>query len=323
MSQHSLSVRDVKCPLLSLKSPCASTIMHAPVAGAPPELGPLADLCGTWVGKGFNLIALPDKHKPFVLKLNATKETMTFTSIGAPIRNRGSVQDDIWFRGLHYTQQVNDALTNRQLHLEPGLLLHLPASVDPDQGNAEQGSTIVRLATIPHANSFVAQGPAIRPVKGGPRIDPVDATPFTIDPRTGNRTNVMDSEFLRPFNSTPLPPGIPSGAITNPNETLCQAVEHQDIVKTQMLTVSARPIGGINGTSVAPPTQPNNVGGILNIPFLATNAAANSLAANYWIETVMNRDGTRLLQLQYSQTVILDFFGLNWPHITVATLVKQ
>jgi hypothetical protein len=56
---------------------------------------------------------------------------------------------------------------------------------------------------------------------------------------------------------------------------------------------------------------------------LATNAAANSLAANYWIETVMNRDGTRFLQLQYSQTVILDFFGLNWPHITVATLVKQ
>jgi hypothetical protein len=37
----------------------------------------------------------------------------------------------------------------------------------------------------------------------------------------------------------------------------------------------------------------------------------------------MNRDGTRFLQLQYSQTVILDFFGLNWPHIAVATLVKQ
>jgi hypothetical protein len=133
----------------------------------------------------------------------------------------------------------------------------------------------------------------------------------------------MDSEFLRPFNPTPLPPGIPSGAITNPNETMCRAVEHQDIVRTQMLTVSARPIGGVNGTSIAPPTQPNNVGGILNIPFLATNAAANSLAANYWIETVMNRDGTRFLQLQYSQTVILDFFGLNWPHIAVATLVKQ
>ena len=120
-----------------------------------------------------------------------------------------------------------------------------------------------------------------------------------------------------------MPLGIPSGAIINPNELLCRAVERQDIVKTQMLTVSARPIGGINGTSIAPPTQPNNVGGILNIPFLATNAAANSLAANYWIETVVNRDGTRFLQLQYSQTVILDFFGLNWPHVTVATLVKQ
>jgi hypothetical protein len=320
MTQHSFSIGEPTYPVGRLKSPRASTI---PMTKAPPELGPLAELCGTWVGKGFNLIALPDRRKPFTLKLDATKETITFTSLGAPIRNRGSVQDDIWFRGLHYVQRVHDAVTHKQLHLEPGQLLHLPPSAEPYGGSAEQASTIVRLATIPHANSLVAQGPSVRAVKGGPRIDPVDAIPFTVDPRSGARTNVMDWEFLRPFNSTPLPPGIPAGAIINPNEILCRDIEHQDIVKTQMLSVSARPIGGINGSPISPPTQPNKVGGILNIPFLATNAAATSLASNYWIETVISPDGTGFLQLQYSQTVLLDFFGLYWPHITVATLIKR
>jgi hypothetical protein len=29
------------------------------------------------------------------------------------------------------------------------------------------------------------------------------------------------------------------------------------------------------------------------------------------------------MQLQYTQTIILDFLGIHWPHISVATLVKQ
>src|SRR6476659_989592 len=61
------------------------------------ELGALAKLRGTWVGHGFNLIARPDKHAdgPFFPELDATKETLEFTSISGPIPNRGSKQDDI------------------------------------------------------------------------------------------------------------------------------------------------------------------------------------------------------------------------------------
>ncbi len=29
------------------------------------------------------------------------------------------------------------------------------------------------------------------------------------------------------------------------------------------------------------------------------------------------------MQLQYTQTIILNFLGINWPHISVATLLKQ
>jgi hypothetical protein len=38
---------------------------------------------------------------------------------------------------------------------------------------------------------------------------------------------------------------------------------------------------------------------------------------------VRTDDGSTFLQLQYTQQVTLDFLGINWPHIQVATLVKQ
>lgn len=291
----------------------------APYANVLAQLGPLADLPGTWVGNGFNLISLPDKHdnKPFRLKLNATRETLTFTPIGGPIPNRGSAQDDIAFLGLHYFQQVSDAVTNEGLHVEPGLWLHLPMTTAP-----QQAATVARLGTIPHGDSLLAQGNFLT-VNSGPKIEPVDSTPFTLDATTGARKNDTNPGYLAPFTSTALPPNIPTGSIANPNLVISNAIKGQKIVKTVVLFVSATPVGGINGTPIAPPSHPNNVGGIVNIPFVVTNANANSFSAIFWIETVENPDGSQFLQLQYTQTVILDFIGLKWPHISVSTLVKQ
>jgi hypothetical protein len=293
----------------------------APQAQMIPSLGPLGELPGTWVGSGFNLISLPDKHdnKPFRLKLNATKETLSFRPIGAPIPNRGSVQDDIEFLGVHYFQQVSDAKTNVALHLEPGLWLNTPITTNPPQPKAG----VARLGTIPHGDSVAAQGDFLT-VKGGPKIDPVDSTPFTLDPATGARKNETNEVYIAPFKNTQLPDGIPAGAIANPNLVLTNAISQQNIVNTIVLFVSANPVGGINGTPIAPPNQPNaGGGGIVNLPFVVANANAISFSAIFWIETVQNPDNTQFLQLQYTQTVILDFIGIKWPHISVATLVKQ
>jgi hypothetical protein len=65
------------------------------------------------------------------------------------------------------------------------------------------------------------------------------------------------------------------------------------------------------------------IGGIVNIPFVVSIANATQLDAIFWIETVQQPDGSTFLQLQYTQTVILNFLGINWPHISVATLVKR
>ena len=51
-----------------------------------------------------------------------------------------------------------------------------------------------------------------------------------------------------------------------------------------------------------------------------TVAGEARAAATFWLETLQGDPGP--LQLQYSQIVLLNFNGLNWPHITVATLRK-
>lgn len=43
----------------------------------------------------------------------------------------------------------------------------------------------------------------------------------------------------------------------------------------------------------------------------------------FCIEKVENPDCRQFMQLQYTQTIMLDFLDINWPHIAVATLVKQ
>ena len=65
------------------------------------------------------------------------------------------------------------------------------------------------------------------------------------------------------------------------------------------------------------------MGGIVNLPFDIRNANATKLDAIFWIETVQQTDGSTFLQLQYTQTVILNFLNIDWPHISVATLTKQ
>src|SRR5262249_4694255 len=144
------------------------------------------------------------------------------------------------------------------------------------------------------------------PVAGGPPIDAVDSTPTQ-----QTAIAALDRPFLDPFFTTPLPPGLcaginPQEVIKNPNLLLTQAIQGQTITNTVVLKVS---------------TPPN---GIVNIPFVDNFATAKQLDATFFIETVKQPDGRgEFMQLQYTQKVILNFSGIDWPHISVATLVKQ
>lgn len=261
----------------------------APVQTVASELGFLDDLAGTWVGSGFNLIALPDheNNQPFRLMLNATRETLEFKPIGGLVPNRGSSQDDLFMAGLTYLQRVNDAVTNEALHIEPGIWLNVPATSSP-----QAPATIVRQSTIPHGDSLLAQGSGFK-VQGGPQIAAVSPTP------TGPG---IDPAYLLPYSTTPVPPGF---NIRNPNAALTDAIQGQEIISTVVLDVSTNPVGGI-----------------VNIPFVTTNANATRMDSIFWIETVQRPNGKPFMQLQYTQTVTLNFLGIDWPHISVATLLK-
>ncbi len=67
-------------------------------------------------------------------------------------------------------------------------------------------------------------------------------------------------------------------------------------------------------------------GGTANTAFLhggaeGPNANAASVSFTLWLETVQGQPAES--QLQYTQTVLLNFNGLSWPHVTVGTLRKS
>jgi hypothetical protein len=275
-------------------------------------LGPLANLPGEWQGSGFNLISLPDKHdnQPFRVKLNATQEVLNFGEIGGQIPNRGSIQDDIEFLGILYEQSIVDATAYSALHVERGIWLNVVDSVN--------GNSVVRMSVIPHGDALLALG-TMENRNGLPNFMVADSHPFTLD-ANGKRVNDTNPVYLQPFTDAVIPTGIPPSAVQNPNLVLLEAIQGQNIIETTVINVAANPIGDI---SASPTPIPANLGGILNIPFVVNNANATSFAATFWVETIQHADGSQTLQIQYSQTVILDFIGIKWPHISVATLVKR
>ena len=292
-------------------------------ASAPPStqidnLGLLARLAGKWVGSGFNMISKPGKDVgvEFVLQVNATSETLTFDPIGGPVPNRGSVQGDINIFGLTYLQEVSDATTGGALHIERGMWLNVPPTTDPSQPQ-----TIVRLSTIPHGDSVLAQGSGIAVSNTPPQIENVSPMPF-------NQGGPILGGYFPP---PPLPPSTdpvpfpPGFNLDNPNQALVDALKGQTISEMVVLQVSTnKPFPADQQVLPGLPFG----GGVLNIPFVEKNANAVSLDSVFWIETVAPPAGSPpytlpTMQLQYTQTVILDFLGIHWPHISVATLVKH
>ena len=279
-------------------------------------LGPLAPLLGTWHGKGFNTIWRPN-HTPGqdrFLELNVTDETIQFEEISGEIPNRGLLQPDISMFGLTYLQQIKDANLGAGLHIEPGIWATVPKTTDP-----AEGATVVRMASIPHGTTILVQGSVIS-VNGPPQIKPTDIFPFPIGNPGAPIKTFPEQQLGTPSNFRSPPNqlvGVTQAMVNDPNSVLAAAIAGQTIKHTTVLVVSSRP---------APPVVG---GGTANTAFLAgandgPNADAALVSAIFWIETVKGPPGKPdFLQLQYTQTVMLNFNKLSWPHVTVATLRKK
>src|SRR6185437_4698268 len=298
-----------------------------------------------------------------LLELNLTEETLSFSpSLGA-VPNRGEVQADINLNGVPYLQVINDVTIAGQstgIHFEPGLWMAVPPTSDP-----AEGTTFMRMASIPHGTTILAQGKAVT-AAGKPTFPVVPITPFFLGsaPGSGNRfpsQNAAQAGTVRiPQDLTPF---IKAGTITQAmlDNTVSLQSTHLtglNVTANTAITVSTRT------------TPPLFGGGNNNMAFLmgdaktaSPNAQAATMESTFWIETVeytiqvpVHAPGQPPLtiaaqggsggapvpsflidppvaitapraikatatQIQYAQKVFLNFNGLTWPHVSVATLV--
>jgi hypothetical protein len=308
-------------PLPSIARP----LRFSAAGPAASPLGLLEGLKGTWAGAGFNVIWRPFHGTPAdqdrFLELNLTYETLRFEEIPGPIPNRGLLQADINMFGLWYLQTISDANVKGPdgkpagLHLEPGIWATVPQTEHP-----QEVPTVVRMASIPHGTTVLAQGVAFQSPEG-PNIPDINITPFVIGNPAKLITTFPEPDLSKPsqFRSPPEAlVGIDQAIVNNPNLFLKREIEGVTIRHTVVLDVSSDTSTPVFGGGLA------NTAFLQGSPNEGPNAQAALVRATFWIETVQDREGAPdVARLQYSQTVLLNFNGLSWPHITVATLRRS
>lgn len=293
------------------------TLQHAP----PDEdaLGPLKQLTGVWTniphlpGSGWNMIALPfikdGSSLNYRLLLNQYNEKNAFGLVDKGVPNRGAdlnepENTDQFVATLDYDQSITQIAamdfpesgeagpSGLPIHHEPGLFLHMT-------NLATTGFDIARLGAIPHGNSVLALGKA-RTIDGAPTIPQDSGLPVGF--------KKLDNPYLAPYKH--FHDNLFKGVFdpTIPNDLLTKANEGVAIVKTTELMFDST----------------IESGGISSIPFIKKQADATKMNATFWIQELADKDqnGDPILRLQYSQRVILNFFGIEWPHVSINILQK-
>jgi hypothetical protein len=139
-------------------------------------------------------------------------------------------------------------------------------------------------------------------------------------------TQDLNSNYLKPYKDFVDNPfkGVLAGNANFPGIS--------PIDTTNLLRVAAADNEIVRTTTLSMDTTVET-GGIVNIPFVVDQANAADMKSTFWIEELAEKgpDGKPILQLQYLQVVILDFFprpdglpGLvRWPHISINTMRKE
>ena len=297
-----------------------------------------------------------------ILEINLTEETLSFSNALGSIPNRGMVQGDAFLNGIPYLQTINDISVPANpvgIHFEPGIWLSVPDTTVPKEVATIARMASIPHGTTVEAQGFsrtVAGGPHINPVDITPFPigNPAGAFRFPSQTVTDNAT------FRVPQDLTSF---IAAGTITqpildNPNLVLKNRADAQTITSTTVNVISTNPADPLFGggtDNIAFLLGDKNAS--------TPNADAIQLSAIFWIETVKEqitvpaytaqkpvivRGSTSAgnpvvtfsvtsktptdkattievsyTQIQYTQTVLLNFNGLTWPHVSVATLVPN
>jgi hypothetical protein len=323
-----------------------------------PDLGPLEQLLGVWIGRGtgWNMIALPFQSAPappagfkFRVLMNQYNEELRFTFVDDDVPNRGLIRTgfpnpDQFVVTVDYQQKIAQVVAEDRpnsgglagaaglpIHHEPGLWLYEKnrrSKQDQIKGDTvtEVQLDVARLASIPHGNSVLALGssavhngmPPIPPVSGLPAGRFEDVGTPAYDFKSDPYLEPYRHYIASPFMGNVTVPGFPGFSPADMNAILRFANQGVNIVRTTTLTVDTN----------------RKSGGITNVPFSVREAEPVTMKSTFWIQELAEKDetGRPRLRLQYSQVVMLHFFQPRedefpgravWPHVSIATLEKM
>lgn len=266
----------------------------------------LSDLRGRWVGEGINTLWVPvstgtptpnppptynpvpdQPARPLPLFVSSrTTETIQIGDVLGSVPNKGA-GDAFSELAAPYEQKAFDENGNL-IHVENGFWLVTPATQQP-----QAAASVARLSSVPHGTVAIVQGELSDRQNGASPVPPLEPAP------------VMPS---------PAVAGLPE-----PTGPLAQ--EFIDNVASYVQQrINADRTGLLWELKLAST-------GVANINFLIPNAQVTSVQVTAWIGNLgIRTDGVgeqAASVFAYVQTALVEFDGIQWPHVTVGYLTKD
>jgi hypothetical protein len=279
-----------------------------------------------------------------------------------PNRGSGA-QPDAFLNGVPYLQSISDITVPSQpvgIHAEPGLWMAVPSTEIPAEGQTvvrmasiPHGTTIEAQGTY----STAAGKPDIRPVDITPNFVNGPLHRFPSQTAADTKTERIPQDLTSFIAAGTITQEI----LDDPNTVLRNHIASQNITSTTTILIKTKPAeplfgGGTDNiafllgdaTGAATPnanaTQMTAAFWIETVEYeievpafpygrpprtiLAPTGEAGQPIPRFLLDPPYALETPRHItvsttQIQYSQTVLLVFAGLVWPHVSVATLVPN
>jgi hypothetical protein len=246
------------------------------------------------------------------------------------------------------------------IHFEPGLWMHVPPTTVPPLNETVTRMASIPHGTTIEAQGLVAAATPGPPTIDSVDITPIivaTKAPFPFPSQTANNANTLRiPQDLGPFITRGT---ITQAMLTNPNSVLSDLINHQNILTTTTIFISTAPpppVGLFGGGTAniafllgqpavtAPNAQSTQMTAVFWIETVQEeiDIAVHRKGHKFTVKGKLITPGQRVptftgtipidmtgprkltvtyTQIQYTQTVILSFSGLFWPHVSVNTLV--
>jgi hypothetical protein len=246
------------------------------------------------------------------------------------------------------------------IHFEPGIWIHVPATTIPPLGETVARMASIPHGTTIEAQGLVDPAKPGAPTINAVDITPIinaTGTPFRFPSQTATDPNTLRiPQDLGPFITRGT---ITQTMLDDPNSSLRDIVTKQNVVSTTTLFISTAPpppVGLFGGgtdniafllgqsAASAPNAQATKMTAVFWIETVQVDILVGPLTIGqqFAVEPAKVVPGQRMptfsgiapfdvdvprtltvtyTQIQYTQTVLLNFNGLTWPHVSVNTLV--